>query len=170
MAHAHSSARNTPWRRAKHRPGEVAQAVAGLPALDTKALKQQWQILWGAEPPPGLSRLLLLRAIAYRLQERALGGLKPATRRLLRDAVTDAATEPTRPARPSRAMQPGTVLVREWHGTSHRVTLLDHGCSWRDRRYRSLSEVAREITGSRWSGPRFFGLGPAREARRHGTA
>jgi len=166
MVRARSLARNTQRRRVSRRPAAVEQQVAGLSALDTKALQARWQSLWGAAPPPGLSRVLLLRAIAYRLQERALGGLKPATRRVLRDA----ATTPRQSARPARALPPGTVLVRDWHGTSHRVTLLDHGWAWRNRRYRSLSEVARAITGSRWSGPRFFGLGSAREARRHGTA
>jgi hypothetical protein len=66
-------------------------------------------------------------------------------------------------------MEQGTVLVREWHGTTHQVTILETGCGWRGKRYRSPSDVARAITGTPWSGPRFFGLGRRREERRHGT-
>ena len=138
-------------------------AVAALSALDAPALKQHWVTLGGAAPPPGLSRRLLIRALAYRLQERACGGLTPATRRLLLHLADDAAA--ARPARPAGAVTPGTVLVREWHGTSHRVTVLETACWWRGGRYRSLSAVARAITGTRWSGPRFFGLHRSRAQR-----
>ncbi len=150
-------------------PGEMAREVAGLATLNAKALKEKWLTLCGAAPPPGLSRPWMIRALAYHIQEQALGGLKPATRRFLRQFAADADAGQTSPARPSRTVQPDTVLVREWHGTSHRVTVLETGCSWRGRRYRSLSEVARAITGTRWSGPRFFGLGRAQEERRNGT-
>src|ERR1019366_4895586 len=100
----------------------------------------------------------LIRAIAYRLQERALGGLKPSTQRVL-DRIgagrcSEAALEPI----PKRRPGAGTVLIREWRGVSHRVTVLDHDVVYRGRRYKSLSEVARAITGTRWSGPLFFGL------------
>jgi hypothetical protein len=106
-----------------------------------------------------------MRAIAYRLQERVLGGLKPATRRMLERLGEDlAARRPMRMA-PFRKPGSGTVLIREWRGTSHRVTLADRGAIYRGKRYGSLSEVARSITGSRWSGPLFFGLrSPAKEA------
>jgi hypothetical protein len=143
--------------------GDLAREVASLSALDPTALKQLWATLCGAAPPPGLNRPLLIRALAYRMQERALGALKPATRRLLLQFSDDA--EAAVPARPSGSVTPGTVLVREWHGTSHRVTVLDTACAWRGKRYRSLSEVARAITGTRWSGPRFFGLGRTRDGR-----
>jgi hypothetical protein len=146
---------------------DLAREIAGLSALDASALKQLWVTLGGAAPPPELNRPLLIRALAYRLQERALGGLKPATLRVLLECADDGAG---RPARPSGSVSPGTVLVREWHGTSHRVTVLETACCWRGRRYRSLSEVARAITGTRWSGPRFFGLGRSRERRRSNGA
>jgi hypothetical protein len=143
--------------------GDLAREVASLSALDPTALKQLWGALCGAAPPPGLNRPLLIRALAYRMQERALGVLKPATRRLLLQFSDEA--EAAVQARPSGSVTPGTVLVREWHGTSHRVTVLETACAWRGKRYRSLSEVARAITGTRWSGPRFFGLGRSRERR-----
>jgi hypothetical protein len=99
----------------------------------------------------------MIRTIAYRLQERAFGGLKPSTQRVL-DRIgasrSEAALEPTLKRRASA----GTVLIREWRGVSHRVTVLDHDVVYRGRRYKSLSEVARTITGTHWSGPLFFGL------------
>jgi hypothetical protein len=85
------------------------------------------------------------------MQERALGGLSPATRRLLSvDSVSV--------ARKRRALRPGSVLVREWQGIAHQVTLSEDGVLYRGQCYRSLSEIARLITGARWSGPRFFGV------------
>jgi len=155
----------SPGRATTPRSGgdDLAREIASLSALDPTALKQLWATLCGAAPPPGLNRPLLIRALAYRLQERALGALKPATRRLLLQFSDEA--EAAVPARPSGSVSPGTVLVREWHGTSHRVTVLETACAWRGKRYRSLSEVARAITGTRWSGPRFFGLGRTRDRR-----
>lgn len=111
----------------------------------------------GKPPSREIGRSLLIRAIAYRLQERAFGGLKPATCRLLARAVEETASGSSRIPQVRRA-QAGTILVREWQGTAHRVTMLDDGVSFNGKRYRSLSAVARAITGSHWSGPRFFGL------------
>ena len=93
----------------------------------------------------------MIRAVAYKLQERALGGLSAATRRLL-------SGQGPAPVRRRRALSPGTVLIREWHGVGHQVTILEKGVLYRGERYRSMSEVARLITGARWSGPRFFGV------------
>ena len=168
MMLARPNERTTTRRRAGSGPDNLARDVAGLSTLDAKSLRQQWLALCGAAPPPGLSRSMMLWALAYRMQERALGGLTPATRRFLRRFADDA--EAGQPAPPSGAVPPGTVLVREWHGTSHQVTVLETGCTWRGTRYRSLSEVARKITGTRWSGPRFFGLERAREDRCHGPS
>ncbi len=139
-------------------PEAVASEVAGLAAVNANALKKKWLSLYGAEPPPRLSRSLLIRALAYRIQERALGGLRPATRRFLSQAPDGAASGQTPLTRPLRAAQPGTVLVREWHGVTHQVTVVGREFQWRGKRYRSLPEMARKITGTRWSGPRFFGL------------
>jgi len=128
------------------------------------ALRQRWAALFGDDPSPNLGRALLIRAIAYRLQEKALAGLKPSTQRLL-DRIADNPSKDTPLYMPKRRASAGTVLIREWRGVSHRVTVLDHEVVYRDRRYKSLSEVARAITGSRWSGPLFFGLkGRAKEA------
>jgi hypothetical protein len=131
--------------------------IAGLSKLGIDELRERWKAMYGKTPSMELGRSFLTRAIAYRLQERAYGGLKPSTRRLLaRIPEETAAGSAPKPQLPKA--QAGTILIREWQGNAHRVTVLDDGVTFNGKRYRSLSEVAREITGSRWSGPRFFGL------------
>ena len=125
-------------------------------------------MLYRTEAPAYIGQSLLLQAVAYRLQERALGGVKSSTRRLLERAAEDVDRQPPSEA-PATRVTPGMVLIREWHGTSHRVTVLADGVLLRGARYRSLSEVARKITGSRWSGPRFFGLRAPEKGSDHGT-
>jgi hypothetical protein len=148
-------------------PKALAAEIAGLSKLASDELRARWQALYGKAPSGVIGRSFLTRALAYRLQERAYGGLKPATRQLLARAAAETATGSSK--RPqTRMAQEGTLLIREWQGTAHRVTMLNDGVSFNGKRYRSLSEVAREITGSRWSGPRFFGLRPAQE-NSHGT-
>ena len=133
--------------------------------LESSALLQKWKALFGTDPSPLLARIFLVRAIAYRLQEQRYGGLKPSTRRLL-DRACEGRAEGGRRRMPGRRVSAGTVLIREWGGVSHRVTVLDHGVVYRGRRYESLSAVAGVITGARWSGPLFFGLkGRKRSAR-----
>ncbi len=143
---------------------QVAQELKALSALSVKHLKDRWRSLYGTEPPSRISRELLTRAIAYRLQECTFGGLKPSTRRLLERIGDGGSSNHLMRAASRRRTSAGTVLIREWQGTSHRVAVLDDGVVYRGRRYRSLSEVARIITGTRWSGPLFFGLrGRAKE-------
>jgi Protein of unknown function (DUF2924) len=143
----------------------LARELAGLSHLDTSALKERWRKLYGTEPPHRLSHRLLTYAVAYKMQEKTLGGLKPATRRLLTRVAEEAASGQAVSVRPATKAGPGTRLLREWHGTSHEVILLDDGVLFRGKRHRSLSEVARIITGSRWSGPAFFGLKAAGRER-----
>ncbi len=143
----------------------ISAEIAALASLDLRNLKSRWRELYDTEPPPRISRELLTRAIAYRLQEREFGGLAPATRRLLERVADDLASHRARPNL-ARKAAPGTLLIREWRGNAHRVTVHDDGVVYRGKRYGSLSEVARLITGTRWSGPLFFGLRkPAEEAR-----
>src|SRR6185437_16074609 len=101
---------------------------------------------------------LLIRAIAYRLQERAYGGLKPATRRWLARVADHVCAGRAIAAAPAHRIKAGTRLLREWRGVVHEVIVLEEGVLFRGDRYRSLSEVVRVITGSRRSGPLFFGL------------
>jgi hypothetical protein len=110
-------------------------------------------------PPMRLSRDLLVRGITYKLQERAYGGLSIATARKLEQAAAGPPSHGSvTPAPPPIPLRPGTRLVREWRGVTHMVLIHADGIEWRGQRYRSLSVVARKITGARWSGPRFFGL------------
>jgi hypothetical protein len=143
--------------------------LADLDKLDPSALKQRWRALYGAQAPAHIGRALLLQAVAYRLQEKALGGLKASTRRLLERAAQAGDERRTAVSTRKSVTNPGTVLIREWHGVSYRVTVLEDGVQLRGVHYRSLSEVARKITGTRWSGPRFFGLRASVTVNNHGT-
>jgi hypothetical protein len=148
---------------------DIGEALTRLSALTIFELRDEWRRLHRAAPPMRLSRDLLIRGIAYKLQERAYGGLpKSVLRRLKR--MSDGAKAPTTAvaALPPLTLKPGTRLVREWRGETHVVLIHADGVEWRSRRFSSLSIVAREITGAHWSGPRFFGLTrpqPVPEAR-----
>ena len=142
------------------------EALSRLPTLDIIELRQQWRGLYKTQPPANLSRELLLRAVAYRMQELALGGLRPQRQRQLRQMAQQfnrigAANTPPRPE-----LKPGTRLVREWQGRTYEVLVLDDGFFWQGTHHRSLSALARKITGTAWSGPLFFGLKANRAARR----
>jgi hypothetical protein len=147
----------------------LAADIADLSKAGIRKLRERWKNLYGKPPCGGLGRSCLIRAIAYRLQEKAFGGLKPSTRRLLVRVAEEAAVRSSPKSPPVRKAEAGTILVREWQGNAHRVTVLGDGVSFNGKRYRSLSEVAREITGSRWSGPRFFGLRTSALENNHGT-
>ena len=156
----------SPIRQAARRNAVNREALSRLPELDIGELRQQWRSLYKAEAPRYLSRELLVRAIAYRMQELAGGGLRPEPQRQLRRIAqqfkeTGAATIRARPE-----LKPGTRLMREWQGRSYEVLVLDDGFSWQGTHYRSLSAIARKITGTAWSGPLFFGLKPNRPASR----
>ena len=138
-------------------PAEPTDQIAQLSKLSDKALKERWRALFGDRPIPRVGRGLMIMAMAYRLQEKAYGGLKPSAERILHRIVDEHSDKQRLPA--TRAVGTGTVLIREWRGVRHRVTVDQQGVVYRDHCYRSLSEVARAITGTRWSGPRFFGLG-----------
>lgn len=155
-------------------PEEVEREIAALDDQDLAALQQRWRELYGVPHPFKIRAGFLRRAIAYRLQELAFGGLRPQLKRELRkiaerarlnrshsggrrsrtvDAATAAAVLPRR-----KTLSPGTRLLREWNGTTEVVDVLPDGFGWRGRTYRTLSAVAVAITGTKWSGPKFFGL------------
>lgn len=128
--------------------------ITHLQHLDLQALRARWRALIGKAAPAHLPRHLLLRMVAYRLQADRYGDLSAASAKMLaRLSAGDVKVAPV-----EASTQPGTVFVREWEGTVHRVMALQSGYAWNETTYRSLSEVARAITGTRWSGPRFFGL------------
>jgi len=130
--------------------GEPNGLLSNIANLSRAELLERWELDWGSQPPKYISRRLLELSAAWHLQCRALGGPDREVRRLLQGSRND------RPGR--QAIKPGTRLVREWNGRTHHVEVLAKGYSWNDRQYRSLSVIAREITGAHWSGPRFFGL------------
>jgi hypothetical protein len=156
-------------RRAPTDREALAAEVASLSKLGIDELRERWKAIYGKAPSQEIGRSFLTRAIAYHLQERAYGGLKPSTRRLLARVAEETATGSSPKKHQIRKAQSGTILIREWQGNAHRVTMLDDGVSFNGKHYRSLSEVAREITGSRWSGPRFFGLRLPVMENNHGT-
>jgi len=152
-----------------NRSEQISAQIAALASLGAKELKIRWRDLYDTEPPPRISRELLTRAIAYRQQEQVFGGLEQSTRRLLERAAEDRSACGRKQVAPARKVSPGTLLIREWQGAAHQVTVLDEGVVYHGKRYGSLSEVARLITGSRWSGPLFFGLRKCAGEAHHGA-
>jgi hypothetical protein len=167
MTQSISSNRKTAQQSSRAAAEDLAEEIATLNPLEPAALLQKWKALFGTDPSPLLARIFMVRAIAYRLQERRFGGLKPSTQRLL-DRVCEGRGDVSRKRIPDKRVSAGTVLIREWSGVSHRVAVLNQGVVYRGRRYRSLSEVAGVITGARWSGPLFFGLKRRAEKITHG--
>ena len=135
----------------------LEEEIDALPDLTRAELVERWRTLYRTDPPKGISRALLIRAIAYAMQAKRYGGLRPSMRRHLRKATTGDTERVETKVKPSLKLAPGTRLVREWNGTSHVVEAIEDEFIWNDARYGSLSAVARAITGARWSGPRFFG-------------
>ena len=131
---------------------DLAASLAGLQSCDRNVLVDRWVELFGLPPPTNLSVQLLRSGIAYELQATQVGALNRRTKeelvRLKRSSTT----------KPARRPRPGAQLMREWNGVAHIVEIVDGGFRYRGETYKSLTAVAYEITGARWSGPRFFGL------------
>jgi len=137
----------------------VFAQIAALAKASLPNLKAQWRDLFGTEAP-GINRAYLERRIAYRLQELAHGGLSEATRARLADLAksADRGSSPRTRMRAQDRPVADTRLLRVWQGVEHSVTVLQTGFDYQGRSFASLSAVARQITGSRWNGPAFFGL------------
>ena len=144
----------------------VAMEVAALSDLQRGILAELWEQRFGCVPPRGCGRQLLELAAAYVIQEKALGGLNAGTRRALSIGRHSDGVAPDQPrhrlklrsAISRQSIKPGTRLVREWNGRTHHVEVVEQGFVWNGKPHRSLSAIARAITGAQWSGPRFFGL------------
>jgi Protein of unknown function (DUF2924) len=143
--------------------------IARLRDLDLGDLQARWHTVLGRRPAPHLPRHLLFRVLAYRLQADHFGDLDTESRRLLDGAGSpdDAGKRAVDPGRLTADVRPGTVLAREWNGRMQRVTVLAEGFAWNGKIYPSLSKIAFAITGTRWNGPKFFGMRdkPSKEAR-----
>jgi hypothetical protein len=135
----------------------LSDRLAVLAGLSLADLRLEWRRLYRAEPPR-LSRDIMMRAIAYRLQEIAYGGPSKATQRRLMTLAAEFETSGKIAPTPGPRIKPGARLVREWHGRTHTVFVTDDGFEFQGKTYRSLTKIALDITGAQWSGPRFFGL------------
>jgi hypothetical protein len=156
-------------RKISASPAALVREIEELQEDSSVNLKERWRALYRSEPPRRMSRDLLIRALAYRIQEKALGGLKPSTRRLLTKVAADASARRPIQVAPEPSLKPGTVLLREWHGTQHQVIVREDGIVFNGKQYKSLSQVAYRITGTKWSGPLFFGLKANRQEQTNGA-
>ena len=138
----------------------VAEEISAVPDLTRTELLEHWEESHGNPAPKGISRRLLEYSAAYQIQVKAYDGLKPATKRKLIAVfkTTGKFSAATPPPRKSDGLGVGTRLLREWHGRTHTVEVIDGGFQYEGETHRSLSKIARIITGVRWSGPRFFGI------------
>jgi Protein of unknown function (DUF2924) len=132
--------------------------IAALSTLSAQELRAVWRGLRCGEPTAGSSRDLMIREIAYKMQERAHGGLAPTIKRRLRTLAVEFEANGANSLVPTPLLKPGTRLLREWQGRKYTVIVLEDGFEYEGERYLSLTQIARRITGAHWSGPRFFGL------------
>ncbi len=144
----------------------IPAQIAKLRALPRQQLLEIWQKVYRRAAPEGIRRELLVPFLAYRIQEIAHGGLKPSTLSELR-RIARGFEEPggSTKSRSRTRIKSGTLLIREWRGEAHEVGVAESGYEYRGTTYQSLSEIARKITGTRWSGPAFFGLNGPRTVR-----
>jgi len=141
----------------------IVSQLAALETMTMEGLKERWRALFGTEPP-GYNRPFLVKRLAYRIQELAYGGLPQEARERMRsfldeEGYDDLGRPGGKPKAKLNALSvPGTVFVREWDGVRHEVRAVPDGFEYRGRLFKSLSSAARAITGTRWNGPRFFGI------------
>jgi Protein of unknown function (DUF2924) len=140
-------------RQQRTEAAAIEAEIARLRSLALDALRRRWRVVFGRTPPAALSKDLLGRMISSRLQEQAFGGLD-------RESLTFLDGLARHGGSPRRRLKPGTVLVRDYDGQRHTVTVATDGFEWQGTTYASLSAIARAITGTAWSGPRFFALRP----------
>jgi len=134
--------------------------------IPVATLRRLWEQAHGVPPPQGLGRELLARGISWKEQEKLHGGLPPALKRELTRLAEQLGRSGDLDIERQLSLKTGTRLVREWHGRTCHVMVLDDGFLFEDRRYASLTQIARSVTGVKWSGPRFFGLRPRTKAAR----
>ena len=136
---------------------ELSRKIAALSDLTAQQLRVEWRRLYRSHSPR-LSRDLLIRAVAYRMQELAYGGLSKATQRKLVTLTKELETNGSIVSDANPRIRPGARLVREWRGRTHTVVVTEAGFEYAGKTYSSLTKIAQAITGAHWSGPRFFGL------------
>jgi hypothetical protein len=155
----------SPVFRNSNKEAQVRADVETLRSLGKDELRARWTKMFGKAPPPALTKDLLGRMIAWRIQEQFYGGHDKATLKLFDRLARGGTTKPSIEPR----LRPGTVLMREHRGVRHTVTVTPDGFVWQDESFSSLSAVARAITGTSWNGRRFFGLRAERKTDQAGT-
>jgi len=140
----------------------ISNQISHLHTLSRRELLDLWRTLYGRVAPPAIRREILVPFLAYKIQENAYGGLKPATRAGLRRMARSLERNPSSKPLIRPRIKPGTRLFRQWRGQMHEVFVTQAGYEYRGVGYRSLSEIARKVTGVRWSGPAFFRLNEAK--------
>lgn len=143
---------------------QLQERLAALGTMSVSQLRAEWTRVF-RKSPPDVSADILARSIAYRFQERALGGLTAAVRRQIKRIAGQLDPSGSATVEVGTDLKSGTRLARDWHGKTHHVLVLDEGFLFDDLKYGSLSQIANVITGTRWSGPRFFGLVKRKTAR-----
>jgi hypothetical protein len=152
--HAASLLREKLVHRETRMDQALTQKIAALPGLNKAQLLVLWRENFGHAPPPNLRKELMVPVLAYRIQEKEFGGLSHTVRKRLREIAQSLGSVKQQP---DAKLQGGTRLVRTWRGEVHEVAVTDTGFLYRGRHFTSLSRIAREITGTPWSGPLFFG-------------
>ncbi len=147
----------------------TSERLAAVNNLSLDALRTEWRQLYRS-PPPRLSLDLMRRAIAYRIQEKAYGGLSPASKRTLKQLTVQLESTGHVTPEARQTVRPGARLVREWNGRTYTVSVTEDGFDYAGTVYSSLTKVARIITGAHWSGPRFFGLTSRKTEEREAIA
>jgi hypothetical protein len=150
-----------PNRAAKHSAG-IDNKLAAVAQMDAERLRSEWRRWYRALPPSRLGRELLLLGVAWNIQEQIHGGLSASSKRRLAELAATMADGGDLVRSRAVRLRQGAKLVRQWQGQTITVLVLEDGFEWQGRRWRSLSMIACEITGTRWSGPRFFGIDKAR--------
>lgn len=146
-------------KRTGRRIGKHVVEIETVKELSRIELIDQWKVTYGRPPPKGISRRLLEYSVAYAIQVQEFGGLSPSLRRELgKNTVNVAKGDGKQKPKSRERLSQGARFVREWHGQTHVVEVVDGGFQYGGAKFKSLSHIAREITGTRWSGPRFFGL------------
>ena len=144
---------------------EISTKLQELPRLPKPELLALWRELFAKPAHPRLRRKLMIPILAYRIQEQAYGGLKSSTHIRLQKLAANLEQNRKAPLLLTPQLKPGTKLLRQFQDQMHEVLVADEGFEYRGKRYESLSEIARQITGTRWSGPLFFGLKKSQKAR-----
>ena len=139
-------------------PESLTDASTELGSMPRVELSKRWAAQFRTAPPARASREFLERSLSYRLQEESLGGLTPKAKKQLEKLAREFKRNPGFAPESVPSIKAGTRLIREWKGVIHEIEVLEAGFLWRGESHASLSKIAREITGTRWSGPAFFGL------------